>query len=85
MQFGNGTGSVILWTMTTEVIRDALHSNQPFKLFTADSRWIEVPHPDFAMLSRSGRVLHIALENDRTEAIDLFLVVSVEKQNGGAT
>jgi len=71
--------------MTTEVIQDALHSNQPFKVLTADSRCIEVPHPDFAMLSRSGRILHLALENDRTEAIDVRLVVSIQKQNGVTT
>jgi len=37
---------------------------------------------DFAMLARSGRILHVSLENDRTEAIDVLLVVSVQKQNG---
>jgi hypothetical protein len=68
--------------VTTEIIQDALHGNQPFKVLTADSRCIEVPHPDFAMLSPSGRILHVALENDHTEAFDIRLVVSIQKKNG---
>lgn len=71
--------------MTVELVRDALHSNQPFKVFMADGRFVDIPHPDFAMLSRSGRILHVSLENDRTEAIDVLLVVSVQKQNGVVT
>lgn len=51
----------------------------------AAGRSVEVPHPDFAMLSRTGRILHVSLENDRTKAIDLLLVVSIQKQNGAVT
>ena len=71
--------------MTIELVREALHSHQPFRVFMADGRSVEVPHPDFAMLSRTGRILHVSLENDRTEAIDLLLVVSIQKQNGVVT
>jgi hypothetical protein len=53
-----------------------------FKVFTADRCWIDIPHSDFAMLSRSGRLLHVSLENDHTEVIDILLVTSIQKQNG---
>jgi hypothetical protein len=71
--------------MTTEEIREAFQTNRPLKVFTADNRCLEIPHPDFAMLSRSGRTLHISLKNGRTEVIDLFLIVSLQKEDVGST
>jgi hypothetical protein len=71
--------------MTIEAVRDALHANAPFKIFTADGRRIDIPHSDFAMLSRSGRLLHVSLDNDQTEVIDILLVTSIQKQNGATT
>jgi hypothetical protein len=44
---------------------------------TADGRTIKVPHAEFAMLSKSGRLLLVAVEGDRVETVDLLQVVSV--------
>jgi hypothetical protein len=65
--------------MTSEPIRQALKSRRPFKLITADSRTIEVPHSEFAAMSPSGRLLFIAREGDRLETVDLLLVVSINE------
>lgn len=68
--------------MTSTAVIQALNQRRPFKLVTADGRTFEVPHPEFAMVSRSGRLLHVALEDERTETLDLLLVTSIQTQNG---
>jgi len=65
--------------MTSERIREALQARRPFKLMTADSRTIEVPHSEFAALPPSGRLLFIAREGDKLETVDLLLVVSINE------
>jgi hypothetical protein len=67
--------------MTTETVREALRSRRPFKLTMADGRRLEVPHPEFAMLSRTGRILHIAVENERVEALDVLLITGLEQES----
>ena len=67
--------------MTVEAIREALRSRRPFKVTTADGRTFEMPHPEFAALSRSGRLLYVMLENDRTEALDVLLITGLEQES----
>ena len=66
--------------MTIEAVREALRTRRPFKVTTADGRTFDVPHPEFAMLSRSGRLLLVAMENDRLEALDVLLLTSLQQQ-----
>ena len=67
--------------MTAEVLREALRARRSFKVTTADGRSFRVPHPEFAALSRSGRVLYVMLENDRTEALDVLLITGLEQES----
>ncbi|MBI2928827.1 MAG: hypothetical protein HYY24_24455 [Verrucomicrobia bacterium] len=66
--------------MTTEALVEALRMRRPFKVTTADGRTFEVPHPEFAALTRSGRLLYVMLENDRTEALDVLLITGLEQE-----
>ncbi len=66
--------------MTVEKIRSLLRSN-PFKGFvvhTPEGRAFEVPHQDFAMLSGTGRLLHVARpDSDDEDIIDVALITRV--------
>jgi hypothetical protein len=66
--------------MTSDAIRKALHSNHPFKLRTVDGKTLEVPHQDFAALSRSGRTLVVMTPDDTWEVLDVFLISALETQ-----
>jgi len=46
--------------MTTDALREAIRTGRPFKITMADGRILEVPHPEFAMISGSGRIFYIA-------------------------
>jgi len=67
--------------MTIDAVRDAIRSRTPFKVAMADGRIFEVPHPEFAALSRSGRLLYVMLENDRTEVLDVLLITGLEQKS----
>ncbi len=67
--------------MTIEAIREALRNRRPFKVTTADGRTLEVPHPEFAAMSRSGRLLYVMLENDHTEALDVLLITGLQQES----
>jgi hypothetical protein len=67
--------------MTTEAVREVLRNRRPFKVTVADGRTLEVPHPEFAMLSRSGRLLHVAAENDRVEVLDVLLITGLRHES----
>lgn len=66
--------------MTVEKIRSLLRAT-PFRSFavhTPDGREFKVPHPDFAMLSGTGRLLHVAREkSDEEDIIDVALIADV--------
>ena len=66
--------------MTTEVVREALRNGRAFKVMFADGRIVEIPHAEFAMLSRSGRLLYVAAENDRVEALDVLLITGLQQE-----
>ncbi|HMC28359.1 MAG TPA: hypothetical protein VKM56_11265 [Verrucomicrobiae bacterium] len=67
--------------MTIEAVREAIRNRRPFKVTMADGRTLEVPHAEFAALSRSGRLLYVMLEGDRTEALDVLLITGLEQQS----
>ena len=54
---------------------------RPFKITMADGLRLDVPHPEFAMISGSGRIFYIAkAESDLFEAFDVLLITGVEQQ-----
>jgi hypothetical protein len=47
----------------------------------ADGRTVEIPHPEFAMISGSGRIFYVAEpDSDLFEAFDVFLITGVEQE-----
>lgn len=66
--------------MTVEKIRSLLRATpfQSFEVHTPDGRAFQVPHPDFAMLSGTGRLLHVARpESDQEDIIDIALITDI--------
>ena len=66
--------------MTVEKIRSLLRASpfQSFEVHTPDGRAFQVPHPDFAMLSGTGRLLHVARpESDHEDIIDIALITGI--------
>jgi len=71
--------------MTIDQVR-RLHQSQPFQPFRihlADSRAIEVTHPELMAINEPGRTIVVAHEG-AFEIIDLLLVTSLEMMNGHA-
>jgi hypothetical protein len=66
--------------VTTEVLREAIRTRQPFKITMTDGCTLDLPHAEFVAISPSGRILYIAQENDRLEALDVFLVTGVQQE-----
>jgi len=48
----------------------------------ADGDFVQVMHPEFAILSPSGRTLVAFTPNDEMKIVDLLLVTSIEHVNG---
>jgi hypothetical protein len=66
--------------MTVEKIRSLLRATpfQSFEVHTPDGRAFQIPHPDFAMLSGTGRLLHVARpESDQEDIIDIALITDI--------
>jgi hypothetical protein len=66
--------------MTVEKIRTLLRAApfQSFEVHTPDGRAFQIPHPDFAMLSGTGRLLHVARpESDQEDIIDIALITDI--------
>lgn len=68
--------------MTTEDIREALHSNKPFKVHTADGKVVDVPHQDFAAVSPDGRTFVVMSETGR-EVLAVPLIAAIEMPSIG--
>ena len=67
--------------MTIETLREAVRTGRPFKITMAHGRTIEIPHPEFAMISGSGRIFYVARPNsDLFEAFDVLLITGVEQE-----
>lgn len=66
--------------MTVDKIRSLLLA-RPFEAFnvhTPDGRAFHVPHPEFAMLSGTGRLLHVSrLQTDHEDVIDIALITDI--------
>jgi hypothetical protein len=72
--------------MTVEKIRGLLRATpfQSFSVHTPDGREFTVPHPDFAMLSGTGRLFHIARpETDMEDIIDVALITDIAMRSNG--
>lgn len=67
--------------MTIDAVREAIRNRRPFKVTVADGRTLEVPHPEFAAMSRSGRLLYVSLENDRMETLDVLLITGLQQES----
>ena len=66
--------------MTIQKVRSLLNATpfQPFIVHTPDGRSFFVPHPEFAMLSGTGRLLHISRAAEDTEdVIDIALISDI--------
>lgn len=66
--------------MTIEKIRSLLSASpfQAFEVHTPDGRAFHVPHPDSAMLSGTGRLLHISRpRTDEEDVIDVALITDI--------
>jgi hypothetical protein len=66
--------------MTVEKIRTLLRATpfQSFEVHTPDGRAFQIPHPDFAMLSGTGRLLHVARPaSDQEDIIDVALITDI--------
>ena len=66
-------------------IRECLRARpfQPLVIHLADGRRLPVPHPEFAMMTPSGRTLFVTDENDRVDRVDTLLVTSVSDPEPG--
>jgi hypothetical protein len=51
---------------------------QPFILHLADGRSLEVSHPEFISISKSGRRVIVETQDDSFEIIDTIMIVSIE-------
>ena len=65
--------------MMADSIREALDASpfQPFVVRLANGREYKVKHPDYAMLSPTGRSMMVYTVGDRAAAIDLSMVTEV--------
>jgi hypothetical protein len=73
--------------MTIDQIRKLHQARpfQPFRINLADSRSLEVSHPELLAINPSGRTI-IAVTGDENlyEVVDLLLVTTLEVLNGHA-
>jgi hypothetical protein len=74
------------FSMTTEQFRSThqLRLFRPFTIRMADGRTFEVPDPDFAAQSPSGRTVIVFSEDDSYSVLDLLLMteLDVHSSNG---
>jgi hypothetical protein len=69
--------------MTKEAIKQQLEANpfRPFTLRLTDGRTCEVPAPDFASLSPSGRTLVVyTLDGDGVRLLNVALITEIESR-----
>jgi len=55
---------------------------QPFDIYIADGRKVQVDHSELLAVSPSGRTLAVYDESDAAEIIDLLLVTSLKRRSG---
>jgi hypothetical protein len=64
--------------MTLDDIRKVLHGSHGFKIRMVSGRVIEVPHPDFAALTRSSSSLLLSGEKSLVEIVRFSQIESIE-------
>ncbi|MEM1295203.1 MAG: hypothetical protein AAGH89_07540 [Verrucomicrobiota bacterium] len=65
--------------MTVLAIRETLHAGEPFSVIAADGKVYEVPHPDFASLNKTGRLLSIWVTEAKQVTLDVALLLGIEQ------
>ena len=67
-------------------IREALDASpfRPFAIRLANGRQYKIKHPDYAMLSPTGRSMMVYTVGDRAAAINLSLVTEVLRRADAA-
>ena len=65
--------------MHAETLKELIHAKsfQPFTLHLADGHTVEVPHPDFILLTRGGRTAAVSTGGEKIEILDVALVTRV--------
>jgi hypothetical protein len=66
--------------MTTDEVRNLLDAAPfiPFTIYLPSNHAYKIDHPDFATLSRGGRILAVTMEGDAFVMIDLMLATHIE-------
>jgi hypothetical protein len=72
--------------MTIEQLRTMHQSRpfQPFEIYVADGRVIDVDHPEFLSQSPTGRTISVGMPDGTHQVIDLLLVTSLKTKPNGA-
>jgi hypothetical protein len=72
--------------MTTKELK-SVNDARPFKPYTlelADGSRVEVPHPEFVLITPGGRTIVVATSDDSLKIIDLLLVSAISVGNGSS-
>ena len=73
--------------MTSEQLRKMVRSQpfEPFRIFIADGRELQVTHPEMVAITGGGRTAIVTLpQGEDYEVIDLLLVTGLRRANGAA-
>ena len=65
--------------MHADTLKDLIHAKsfQAFTLHLADGHTVDVPHPDFILLTRGGRTAIVSTGGEHIEILDVALVTHV--------
>lgn len=72
--------------MTTEQLQAMLRAApfQPFDIHLADGRALTVGHRELVLVTRGGRTVGVAVDDNAIEIVDLLLVTSLRPHSNGA-
>ena len=71
--------------MTSEQIRKMIRARpfEPFRVFLADGRELQVQHPEMIAVTGGGRTAIVTLpEGEDYEVIDILMVTGLRRSNG---
>jgi hypothetical protein len=71
--------------MTVQAIRELLEEGKSFQVLSASGKTYPVPHPDYASLSPTGRLLTIYDDQDGAVVLDVALLLGVETSAAAGT
>jgi hypothetical protein len=71
--------------MTIEQLRTMHQARpfEPFEIYLADGRSLEVDHPEFLSQSPTGRTISVGMPDGTHQVIDLLLVTSLKPKANG--